>query len=58
MLKISSELVFIGDFNIDMMNYVDGNLHDSNNHLSGFVIAFVLQIQSRKLQESPRQVKP
>ena len=27
---------FIGDFNIDMMNYVDGNLHDSNNHLSGF----------------------
>ena len=36
MPKIRSELVFIGDFNIDMMNYDDGNLHDSNNRLSGF----------------------
>jgi len=34
--------VFIGDFNIDMMNFVDGNLHDSNNHLSGFCDRFCL----------------
>lgn len=42
MLKIKSEVVFNGDFGIDMMNCVDGNLH---------VIAFVL----RKQQESPQQ---
>ena len=42
MLKIRSELVFIGDFNIDMMNYVDGHLHASNNHLSGFCDRFCL----------------
>ena len=42
MLKIRSELVFIGDFNIDMMNYDDGNLHDSNNRLSGFCDRFCL----------------
>ena len=42
MLKIRSELVFIGDFNIDMMNYVDGHLHASNNHLSVFCDRFCL----------------
>lgn len=42
MLKIRSELVFIGDFKIDMMSYVDGNLHDSNNNLSGFCGCFCL----------------
>ena len=40
MLKIRSEIVFIGDFNIDMMNYVNENLHVSNNHLSDFSDSF------------------
>lgn len=40
MLKIRSEFVFIGDFNIDMMNYVDGNLYDFNNYFFGFCDCF------------------
>lgn len=36
MLKIRNEVVFVGDFNIDMMAYVDGNLHNTNNPLADF----------------------
>ena len=42
MLKIRNEIVFIGDFNIDMMDYVDGNLHNTNNPLADFCDGYCL----------------
>ena len=42
MLKIRNEIVFIGDFNIDTMDYVDGNLHNTNNPLADFCDCYCL----------------
>lgn len=42
MLKIRNEVVFVGDFNIDMMAYVDGNLHNTNNPLADFCDRYCL----------------
>lgn len=42
MLKIRNEIVFIGDFNIDMMDYVDGNVHNTNNPLADFCDRYCL----------------
>ena len=42
MLKIRNEIVFIGDFNIDIMDYVDGNVHNTNNPLADFCDRYCL----------------